>query len=184
MSILIKRYRNRKLYDTHSKRYITLEQIGELIKNEEQVKVIDNSSGEDITSTTLSQIIFAGEKNGAGLLPTGLLFSLVQSGGERIDEIRRNIFDTLNLNHHYDVEIERRVNYLVERREISQEEGAQILEKLLSVNPRRDEVVETIETRIEEFLQGRQIPTKNDLSALIQKIDKLTMRVEELNKAK
>jgi polyhydroxyalkanoate synthesis repressor PhaR len=181
MTVVIKRYQNRKLYNTQSKRYITLEQIEQLIKEHIDVKVIDNASGEDITATTLSQIIFEVEKNQSGFLPINLLFSLIQSGGNRIDDLRQNVFNSLNLTHHYDVEIERRVNRLVEYGEYSQESGAQLLEKLLSVGPRHDEVIENIEERIVEFLRQKQIPTKKDIYSLIDKIDDLSKRVEELN---
>jgi polyhydroxyalkanoate synthesis repressor PhaR len=181
MPIIIKRYRNRKLYNTQSKRYVTLEQIEELIKDQEEIRVIDNASGENITAATLGQIIFELEKNQSGFLPVNLLFSLVQSGGNRLDEIRRNVFNTLNLAHHYDVEIERRINQLMEHGELSQEMGSQMLEKLLSVSSRQEDAVDNLEDRITEFLKQRQIPTKNDLHALIDKIDDLSRRVEELN---
>lgn len=183
MPVVIKRYRNRKLYNTHSKRYITLEEVEELIKEQEDIKVIDNPTGEDITSTTLSQIIFELEKNRSGFLPLSLLFSLVQSSGNRIEDLRQNIFNSLNLAHHYDVEIEHRVNQLIEAGEFNQEEGHRLLEKLLSVSSRREDLVEYIEGRIVEFLRQRHIPTGNDLHTLIQKIDTLSKRVEELNNA-
>jgi len=181
MPVTIKRYRNRKLYNTQSKRYITLEEIEELIKEREEVQVIDNPTGNDITAATLSQIIFELEKNQAGYLPINLLISLVQSGGNRIDEIRRNIFNSLNLTHHYDVEIERRVNLLVESGELSQEAGTKLLGKLLSVSSMKEDFQENVEGKILEFLQKRQIPTKNDFQILIQKIEALSKRVEDFN---
>lgn len=181
MTVIIKRYRNRKLYNTHSKRYVTLAQIEQLIKDQVEIKVIDNPSGEDITATTLSQIIFELEKNRSGFLPVSLLFSLVQAGGYRLDEIRQNIFTSLNLAHHYDVEIERRINQLVDRGIFSQAEGSQILEKLLSVSSRQEELLENVEGKFVEFLQKRQIPTKEEIRSLIQKIDELSKQVDGLN---
>jgi len=181
MPVIIKRYRNRKLYNTQSKRYITLEEIEELIKEHEEVQVIDNPTGNDITAITLSQIIFELEKNQAGFLPVNLLISLVQSGGNRIEEIRRNIFNSLNLAHHYDVEIERRVNLLIGSREFSQEAGTKLLGKLLSVSSKNEDFQENVEGRILEFLRQRQIPTKNDFQTLIQKIETLSKRVEDFS---
>lgn len=122
MPLIIKRYRNRKLYNTQSKRYITLEEIEQIIKQQEEIKVIDNDSGNDITATTLAQIIFDLEKNNTGVLPVDLLFSLVQSGGKRIDEIQRNIFTSLNFARHFDSEIDRRVKVLIENGEMSKAE--------------------------------------------------------------
>jgi polyhydroxyalkanoate synthesis repressor PhaR len=181
MPIVIKRYRNRKLYNTETKRYITLDQISDLIQEHKDVKVVDNGTGEDITAATMSQIIFEGEKNRSRSLPTSLLFSLVASGGMHIEELRQNIFESLNLAHHYDVEIERRIDRLIDRGEMTPKDGTLILKKLLSVSSRNDEVVENLESRIAEFLHERQVPTKNDLSLLIQKIENLSLRVQELN---
>ncbi len=184
MPVIIKRYRNRKLYNTDSKRYVTLEQIEELIKGQEEVRVIDNATGDDITAATLSQIIFELEKNQSGFLPINLLFSLVQSGGNRIEELRRNVFNSLNLAHHYDVEIERRISQLVDDGELSQAMGAQLMDKMLRVGARRVDVADNLESRITEFLRQRQITTRNDLRSLIDKIDDLSKRMEELNTGK
>ncbi len=180
MAIIIKRYRNRKLYNTRTKRYITLEQIEALVKDQEEVKIIDNATGDDITATTLSQIIFELEKNTVGFLPQSVLLSLVQSGGGRIEEIRKNIFEALHLAHHYDVEIERRVNRLIERGELTEEAGAQLLEKMMSVGS-QDEIGLSIERRLMDFLKQHQIPSKNDVQRLISKIDVLSKQVEDLH---
>ena len=66
---LIKRYANRKLYDTHDKRYVTLEQIAQLVRDGEDIKVIDNESTKDLTSVTLSQILVEQERKREGGLP-------------------------------------------------------------------------------------------------------------------
>ncbi len=181
MPITIKRYRNRKLYNTQSKRYITLEEIEELIRQQEEIQVIDNDSGNDITATTLSQIIFELEKNQAGVLPVDLLVSLVRSGGKRIDVIRKNIFSTLNVTHHFDVEIERRIKILVTNGELSPEDGDQLLQKLVSIVIRSENVFDSVEGKIQDFLKAQQIPTKDDLQSLIEKIDDLSKKVEHLH---
>ena len=179
MPVIIKRYRNRKLYNTQLKRYITLDEIEGLIKQQEAVKVIENDSGNDITATTLSQIIFEHEKNQTGLLPINLLTSLVQSGGKRMEEIRRNIFNSLTLAHHFDAEIERRVDLLISRGEMSQEEGAQLLLRLLSVGYTPDDMRENLEDRIISFLKERQLPSRTDFQALIDRVENLSKKVDD-----
>src|SRR5262245_33988281 len=83
---IIKRYANRKLYDTQHSRYVTLEQISEMIRNGDDVKIVDNKTKEDLTSVTLAQIIFEEEKNSAKerrvFLPLGAMRNIIQSGGE------------------------------------------------------------------------------------------------------
>ena len=59
---VIKRYANRKLYDTQSSQYVTLDQIAQMIRAGEEVRVLDNNSKDDLTSVTLAQIIFEEEK--------------------------------------------------------------------------------------------------------------------------
>ena len=177
MPVIIKRYRNRKLYNTQSKKYVTLEEIEELIKQQEEIKVIDNSNGNDITAATLSQIIFGLEKNRTGMLPINLLISLVQSGGKRLEEIRRNIFNALNLGHHFDIEIERRVNILIAKGEFSQDAGAQLSQKLLSVGYEQEDLTENIEEKINELLRERQILSKSDFHNLINRIDSLSKKI-------
>lgn len=81
---LVKRYPNRKLYDTLSSRYVTLEEIADMIREGEDVQVIDNKTQDDLTSVTLTQIIFEQEKQKKSLLPLPTLRSIIQSGGGKI----------------------------------------------------------------------------------------------------
>lgn len=83
---IIKRYQNRKLYDTLNSCYVTLDEIGEMVKESEDVKIIDNRTGEDLTSVTLTQIIFEEEKKSKSLIPLTTLKNIIQSGGESIVE--------------------------------------------------------------------------------------------------
>jgi polyhydroxyalkanoate synthesis repressor PhaR len=63
----IKRYSNRKLYDTQDSHYVTLQQIAGLIRNGDEIKVIDKNSQQDLTAATMAQIIFEEEKRGPRL---------------------------------------------------------------------------------------------------------------------
>jgi len=68
----IKRYSNRKLYDTQDKQYVTLGDVAGFVRNGEEVKVTDHVSGADLTSVTLAQIIFEEEKRNSRLGVEGL----------------------------------------------------------------------------------------------------------------
>lgn len=83
---IIKRYANRKLYDTQHSRYVTLDQIAEMIRNGDDVKIIDNKSKDDLTSVTLAQIIFEEEKKQKSFLPLQAMRNIIQSGGESITQ--------------------------------------------------------------------------------------------------
>ena len=88
---IIKRYPNRKLYDTEAKRYVTLENIALMIQEGREVQVIDHETGEDLTNLTLSQIIFEQEKKGSGFLPRSLLTNLVRASNDTFDQVRRTL---------------------------------------------------------------------------------------------
>jgi polyhydroxyalkanoate synthesis repressor PhaR len=180
MSIVIKRYQNRKLYNTQLKKYVTLEELEDLIKSDQDIMVIDNRTGKDITAITLSQIIFEFEKNRSGFLPIKLLLSLVQSGGNRIDELKENIINSLSLFHNYDMEIERRINILVNNGELSREKGAELLEKLIASDQSEHLRHSEIEEFIKSYLKGQDVPTQNQINLLIQKIDAISQQIDEL----
>lgn len=87
-SRVIKRYANRKLYDTRESRYVTLQQIAKLVRAGEDVTIIDNTTKEDLTNVTLAQIIYEEEKNAPEsertVASAGTLRHLIQQGGERL----------------------------------------------------------------------------------------------------
>src|SRR5438128_11690448 len=80
---VIKRYTNRKLYDTVESRYVTLDEIAQMIKGGAEVKIVDNRSKEDLTSVTLAQIIFEEEKK-RSQMPLGVLREIIRHGGEAV----------------------------------------------------------------------------------------------------
>ena len=97
MNVLIKRYANRKLYNTHTSRYITLKGIAELIEAGDEIRVIDNETGEDITSVALSQILVDNERT-SQRLPGSVLTELIQRGGDVLyNVLRKRVLKLLDL---------------------------------------------------------------------------------------
>lgn len=95
-TVIIKRYQNRKLYDTQNSTYVTLEDIGNMIRRGDDVRVIDNKSKDDLTSVTLTQIIFEEEKRNKSLLPLSTLKSIIQHGGDAIKEFVSKTSDSVH----------------------------------------------------------------------------------------
>jgi polyhydroxyalkanoate synthesis repressor PhaR len=81
---VIKRYSNRKLYDTKGSTYVTLLQIAEMIREGEEVEIIDNATKEDKTDVTLALIISEELRTRPRAIPLSTLKALVRHGGERI----------------------------------------------------------------------------------------------------
>ncbi len=79
MMRMIKRYSNRKLYDTTDSRYVTLHQIAGLIRNGDEIRVLDKTTQQDLTASTMAQIIFEEEKRGPHLAIEGLRH-IIRSG--------------------------------------------------------------------------------------------------------
>jgi len=95
MAYVIKRYSNRKLYDTQESRYVTLEELEELIRAGKEISVVDVSTGEDLTSVTLAQIILENERNHRATLPTAFLHQLIKHGGAWQDFIQQSLKSSL-----------------------------------------------------------------------------------------
>jgi len=77
---IIKRYQNRKLYDTDASCYVTLDEIAEMIQQGEEVSVVDNRNQKDITAATLTQIIFEKQKKSETPVPLSTLKHIIQQG--------------------------------------------------------------------------------------------------------
>ena len=80
--ITIKKYANRRLYDTSASRYVTLDHLRDLVKENAEFEVVDAKTGEDLTRGVLAQIIFEEEAKGANLLPVEFLRQLIGFYGD------------------------------------------------------------------------------------------------------
>ena len=80
---LIKRYESRKLYDTEESRYVSLDEIADWVRSDQEVRVIDNATSEDVTAQTLTQVILDEGRNGHSL-PAELLHDLVRFGARAL----------------------------------------------------------------------------------------------------
>ncbi len=89
---VIKRYQNRKLYDTHQSCYVTLEEISQMIKNGDDLRVIDNKTKNDITQATLTQLLYETERKTSSPVPVELLKEIIRKGdGSFSGYIRNNM---------------------------------------------------------------------------------------------
>jgi polyhydroxyalkanoate synthesis repressor PhaR len=85
--VVIKKYANRRLYNTGSSAYVTLEDLAAMVKNGEDFVVYDARSGEDITRSVLTQIIVEQEAKGSHLLPATFLRQLIRFYGDSIETL-------------------------------------------------------------------------------------------------
>jgi len=85
--VIIKKYANRRLYDTESSAYITLERLAEMVRQKREFQVVDAKSGEDITRSVLTQIIMDEESRGSTMLPVNFLRQLISMYGDQMQSV-------------------------------------------------------------------------------------------------
>ncbi len=178
---VIKRYPNRKLYDTEAKQYVSLERIAELIREGEDVHVVDHQTREDLTTVTLTQVIFEQEKKQDSELPRTVLTALIRSGGDTLSSLRRTLSSPLDWLRQVDDEIDRRLQVLVKRGEMAEEESKRLREQLLTRGRRAVAGIGRLgEEELERFLRDRGTPTKEDVARLDAQLDALLASLDEL----
>ena len=198
--VAIKRYPNRKLYNTETKEYVSLDGLAELICAGDEIVVTDNASGEDLTALTLTQIILAQEKKQNGVLPHSALTSLIRAGGDRLSALQRGLLAPLGLWGQVDEEIKARLQALVAAGELGEVEGAELVEKLIAAGvqmrsqARADKAAReaadkpegkgTSFAEVEAFVKQHQLPSQQDVRRLEQQLAELEAKLEEITQAR
>jgi polyhydroxyalkanoate synthesis repressor PhaR len=164
--VLIKRYANRKLYNTATSRYITLKGIADLIESGEEVRVVDNETGEDITSVTLSQILVDNERSNRRV-PGTVLTDLIQRSGDVLySALKRRVDDA---SEGFE-ELQRNVKKLLGPRE----GGARRPDWVALATPDLDRVVQRA---VERVLRALDLPRRSDIVALEKRLDQVLAQV-------
>ena len=177
---LIKKYPNRKFYDTVDKRYVSLESIASLVRAGEEIQVIDNESGEDITTLVLSQILREQERK-ESFLSQSLLTSLIRRGSGGLKQLRKSFQASLKALQVLEDEIQENIEGLVERGEITLAEAQDLREELLA-RARQNQA--TLEERILEEIQASliriDVPTSSELEQVRDKLEEIETKVDSL----
>lgn len=178
---VVKRYPNRKLYDTEKKQYITLDGIAALIRKGKDVQVVDHETGEDLTTITLSQIILEQEKRRVGILPKGMLTNMIRTGGDTFDMLKRSFYTSVGVARILEDEIEKRIDTLVRCGELKEEEASHLREELLTHSsvPATEEGHDTV---FDSALERLNIPSRSDLFQLSAQLEELTTKLDSLLK--
>jgi polyhydroxyalkanoate synthesis repressor PhaR len=178
---VIKRYTNRKLYDTEESRYVTLDEIAQMIKGGGEVKIIDNRSKEDLTSVTLAQIIFEEEKK-TSKMSLETLRDLIRHGGE----VAQRLVEGTQAELRGRVEAvraaaEQRVQSFITRSVDTRDRALELVqasqEAMLNVQRRVDE-------RVRAAMEGMSnlADVRRQLEEIARRIEGLEKRLDELSK--
>jgi polyhydroxyalkanoate synthesis repressor PhaR len=162
---VIKRYQNRKLYDTQQSCYVTLEDIAKMIRANEEVLVIDNKTKKDITSSTLTQIIFEAEKKAKNYISLDTLREIIQTGTGSISSY-----------------LEKKFNKVLQGVEGEQVEvGAYVKELLDNTTRSFDDIQKKLENRLAQAGKGAIGNVKENLDQLQQKLHTLETKIKEFS---
>lgn len=171
----IKKYANRKLYDSEEKKYISMDSLAELIRSGEEVRVIDNSTGDDITVAILSQLL--GRQNAArgSTLPAATLLEMLQRGsGTLVEYARKSLtigHSALNL---AEDELDHLLNLLTGDRQLSESEGRKIKDDILTYAGHfKQWAAEHIEQSVNEVMAKMKLATRDQIDALADRVGAL-----------
>jgi polyhydroxyalkanoate synthesis repressor PhaR len=170
---IIKRYTNRKLYDTVESRYVTLDEIAEMIKQGAEVKIVDNRTKDDLTSVTLAQIIFEEEKK-KNQMPLSVLREIIRRPGDALSGfIQKEVTPRVASIRE---EAENRLDKLLRR-----EEGGSgdLKDDLLRAGQR---TIEDLQRRADERVKSMVESVLGNLPALGTDLAELTRRLEQLER--
>ena len=181
----IKKYTNRKMYDTHDKRYVTMVQLSELIKQGEEVMVIDNRTGEDITTAIISQLIGRDNKEKDKTVSSQLLMQLLRKGGGTLTDYAKKYVSlwqgAFNM---AEDEVTQLVNRLVKNKELSISEAGKLKKEIMGyTSSLKSWISDSIDKRVGEVLQSMNLATDDHLKTLSVKVDALSKKVQQLEKA-
>ena len=185
-SRIIKRYKNRRLYDISESRTIKLEDVARLVKENVSFKIIDNKTGKDVTISVLSRILSeTWNEDKKNLKQTTKLIRLLISkgGGVTMDFFKKSVLFGLGVFDLTREKAEKIVDEMIKRGEMSQSDKAKAVKELLKGH---DDRMKKLKTKIDESVEkvtakvkGKE---KEELAKLHKKIDELTKIVEKLEK--
>ncbi len=179
---LIKRYKNRRLYDTELKQTIKLEDIRRYMDSGIEVKVIDNTTGEDITVHTLVTVLSSTTSDSESLEKNkSILQKLIDERGAGVMDAMKKLMlagiGAINMSRE---KAEEMFDELVKRGEITKDEKSEAMKKMADqFEERTGKIRTTVENKIAETMERINIGGR--LDELTRKVDELSSRVDELS---
>ncbi len=183
---IIKKYANRKLYDTHAKKHISREQLADLIKKGEEVTIIDNPTGEDITASIISQLIGMDDQDTDSAVSPRLLMQLLRKGsGTLTDYAKKYVSLWQGAFNMAEDEIDKLVGRLVKNKELSNDEGSRLKKEIIGYTDGiKKWVGESVDKRVGEVFDAMNLATSEHIEELSDRIDALANKVAQMEKTK
>lgn len=153
---IIKKYQNRKLYDTQDSCYVTLDGIAKMIREGEEITVIDNNSKDDVTALILTQVLYEQEKTNQSVLPVSILKNIIRSGSNNLFEfMQRYILGALDAQYKAQQDLKLHINRLVRAGHLSPDEGTALSTQVEALLTQSKEFIDQkIDERVEKALSS------------------------------
>jgi polyhydroxyalkanoate synthesis repressor PhaR len=182
----IKKYANRKMYDTTDKQYVSMTQVAALIKSGEEIIVTDNQTGDDITSSIVSQLIAREKKGDPQGVSSRVLVQLLRKGSDTLTDYARKYASVWqNAFTMAEDELDKFVNLLIKNKELSKSEGRRLKNEIVNYSDSvKDWVADNVDKRINEALGMMNLATRDEVAVLSKKIDALSRQINKLEKTK
>ncbi|MBU1343261.1 MAG: hypothetical protein KKE44_01595 [Proteobacteria bacterium] len=182
----IKKYSNRKLYDTTDKKYISRDRLSELIKLGKDIVIIDNETGEDLTASIVSGMIAKTGGKAGTTVSSGVLIQLFRKGGNAITDYAKRYVSLWQRSFVMaEDEIDSMVKGLVKNNEISKSEGNRLKKEIIGFTASlKNWISDTIDRRLNEVLDVMNLATKDqvsDLSLRIHSLENKLKKFEEIH---
>lgn len=177
---VIKKYATRRMYDVKNSRFITLEKIADLIATGEEVRVINDKTGDDITPTVLAQIILEQQRSRQNLSSVpGLLRKLIKKGtGSVLDFLERPVLGPIELFSLTEEKVKKIIKKLVKKGEVSRVESDNLIRGLLTKVRKSKKALETF---VKETIAGMNIPSRVEFERLKSEIKKLKGQIAAIS---
>ncbi|MDX9789057.1 MAG: polyhydroxyalkanoate synthesis regulator DNA-binding domain-containing protein [Desulfobacterales bacterium] len=180
----IKKYANRKLYDTMDKQYISMEQLADLIRSGESVSILDNQTGQDITVQILSQLLSKDKRQNDSEVLTDLLSQMLRRGGTTIaDYAKRYTSKWQEAVVTAEEEIERIARQLLKDKDLSEGDGQKKKEEIKQyVGKLKDWISEKVDQRINDVLGMMNLASKDQVNRLAGEMTAIGARLEAIER--
>lgn len=180
----IKKYVNRKMYDTTDKKYVSMEQVAQLIKSGEEVTIIDNKTGEDLTAAIVSRLIGQEKKEKGSVVSPRIMMQLLRKGGDTLTDYAKKYTSLWqNALTMAEDEVDKVVGTLVKDKELSRAEGSRLKQEITGyTDSLKNWIGERVDRRLNEALAAMNLASRDQVEKLTAKIDSLSREVARLKK--
>jgi polyhydroxyalkanoate synthesis repressor PhaR len=175
MATVIKRYANRKLYDSTAKRYVKLEELAQLVKDGQEVQIIDNSTGADITSVVLSKVLseVISDKPENGHVSSSVLREIIQKRSDAVvDYVKQGIEASVRTVKDVEQQLQQQFQQSWKRVTGQQEPTSSPTEDFKLIIQRM------IEESVQFLIGKMNLPTRTEINELNRRLDEIEKRVK------